>query len=172
MHRVAIILALVTLMAGCGFHLRGSRPLPPALQAIRVRIDQPYRVGSPPLVDALQDRLRDRGALAEGGDAAVLRILDLRLQKRVLSVSPVDGRAVEYELTTAADFNLRKNGKELVPRQTLSVQKAYSFDNTERLASEGEEDDLLASMQADLADLILLRIETALRAGASGQGGG
>lgn len=164
MRQLIFLAALTVLLAGCGFYLKGQGPAYTALKAVSVTYEQPYRVGDPPLVMALQNRLRARGALAQSNPASRIHITNMRNQQRVLSVSPIDGRAAVFELIAAATFDLNANGKPVIKNQTLSVHRDYSFDNSERLAAQAEQKDLLADMQSELADLMLLRAETALAA--------
>ena len=151
-----------SLLSGCGFYLKGQRPTAESLQSVSVSYEQPYRVGDPPLVMALQNRLRAQDKLVTSNAQTRIHLSDIRNNAKVLSVSPIDGRVSEIELVSAAEFNINAEGEALLKNESLSVRRAYSFDNTERLASEAEQDDLLAIMQSELADLILLRAETAL----------
>lgn len=164
MRQIILLLSLTALLAGCGFYLKGQRSAPEALKSVRVTYEQPYRVGDPPLVMALQNKLRARGTLAQSYAASHIHIGNIGNEQRVLSVSPIDGRAAEFELTTTATFTFSTQGKPLIKNQTLSVRRDYSFDNSERLAAESEQKDLFANMQSELADLILLRAEAALAA--------
>lgn len=153
--------ALVLAGAACGFRLQGTTPLPAGVDAVRVVHEQPYEVAAPPLVLILEQRLRARGALGDAGAGAVLRITRLDTQRRVLAVSPQDARGAVYELETTAVFDFRVGGETRLAHESLTVRREYSVDNTARLASEAERTDLERAMQAELADLILLRLEAA-----------
>ena len=159
--RVLAIGLLTALVGACGFHLQGHGPQAESLGAVQVTYDQPYRVGAPPLVMALENRLRAQGRLAATGAKADTRIhIDsLDTHRRLLSVSGVDGRAAEFELISEVRFDLRTPAGR-AEDQALTVRRAYSFNNTERLAAEAERDDLIAAMQRELANLILLRANT------------
>ncbi len=161
MQRIVLMLLAFSLLSACGFYLKGQRPASAALQSVSISYEQPYRVGDPPLVMALQNRLRAQNKLVRSDAQTRIHLSDIRNEAKVLSVSPIDGRTSEIELVSSAIFRISADGEPLLKDQTLSVRRAYSFDNTERLASEAEQDDLLASMQTELADLILLRAETA-----------
>lgn len=162
MNRFSALLITTTFLAGCGFYLKGQGPATESLQRVSVSYEQPYRVGEPPLVMALQNRLRAQNKLVESKAITRIHLSDIRNQSRVLSVSPIDGRTSAVELTTTARFDVSERGQPLLTDQTLEVRRAYSFDNTERLAAEAEQDDLIAAMHSELADLILLRAQTAL----------
>ena len=160
----AAVPAVIALLAGCGFHWAGSRPLPPGLDAVYIDIVTPYRVSKPPLAAALDARLARRGAriLGSPGDgAAMLRITELAEVREVLSVDPF-GKAVEYKLTTRLKYELLRDGQPLVPGDGLQVSRDYSFNAQQVLAKEAEEARLQSFMQDELAELLLLRLEVLL----------
>lgn len=159
--RLLAALAVLVSLSGCGFHLQGASPLPSGVERMQVRYSDDYRVGDPPLVETLAQRLRERGVLGESDAAARLDIAEIDNHQRIVSVSPRDGRVAEYELTTRVRFDYSVNGATQLSGETLSVTRNYSFDDTERLAAEAEQRDLLTSMHRELADLILLRIADA-----------
>lgn len=155
-----VILAMLAL-AGCGFHLQGASPLPAGIDSMYVDYNDDYRVGAPPLVETLQQRLREQGLLGEVDAPARLDIQRIDNRQRIVSVSPIDGRVAEYELTTRAVFDYSVNGATQLSNETLSVTRNYSFDDTERLAAEAEQRELLTSMHEELANLIFIRIARA-----------
>jgi LPS-assembly lipoprotein len=98
-------------------------------------------------------------------DAGVtLRLSDLQEARQVLSIG-TDGRAIEYRLLTRVTFELIKNGGEtLLAPETQTVSRDYSFSATQILPKEAEEARLRNYIQDELADLVLLRVESALLA--------
>jgi len=157
-----VLFTLVVLaLSGCGFHLQGASPLPQGIDAMYVDYNDDYRVGSPPLVERLQQRLREQGLLGEVDAPAQLDIQRIDNQQRIVSVSPIDGRVAEYELTTRVVFDYSVNGATQLSNETLSVTRNYSFDDTERLAAEAEQRELLTSMHEELANLMFVRIARA-----------
>lgn len=162
MQRLLLIFILTGLLSACGFYLKGQRPASASLQTVSVSYEQPYRVGDPLLAMALKSRLRAQDALVSSNAHTRIHISDVSDEANVLSVSPIDGRTSEIELISSVVFRVSVDSKPLLKDQSLSVQRSFSFDNTERLAAESEQADLLASMNAELADLILIRAETAL----------
>src|SRR5581483_463177 len=109
MIRSIATLVACALLAACGFHLAGDRPLPPALADLYIDFDSPYTVTEPPLQAALQARIESRGGQVKSKmDQAknVLRLTDLSETREVLSVGP-DGKAVEYRLVTRVTYELR-----------------------------------------------------------------
>lgn len=161
---VAIAL-LPGLLAGCGFHLAGDRPLPKPLQSVYVELIDAYHVTAPPLQTALQQRItRSGGVVKSKADDAesVLRISDLSEGREVLSIGP-DGRAIEYRLLTRVTYSLRsRSGAMLIEPESQTVSRDYSFSAQQILPKEGEEARLRGYIQDSLAELVLLRIESAL----------
>jgi LPS-assembly lipoprotein len=162
--RLACLLLAVA-PAGCGFHLAGDRPMPPALGSIYVEVIDSYRVGTPPLEAALQSRIAARGGVVKLDSAqaqTVLRLSDLSETREAVALGP-DGTAIEYRLVTRVTFELHdKQGHELVAPSAQGISRDYSFSVSEVLAKEAEEERLRSFMQTDLADLILLRIDAEL----------
>jgi LPS-assembly lipoprotein len=162
--RTLAVLALSAWLAGCGFYLKGSRPLPEGLGDVNVEFDNRFGVEKPPLVKALERRLAAR---PDTGDdqpfASRLIIRSVKTEQGVLSVSPVDGTAAEYELMSTAHFDFRHKGGVVLSDSQVGARRMYSLDNTERLAAEAEREILVEAMQEEMADLILLKIENELR---------
>ena len=156
----------MTLLAGCGFHFAGSRPLPPALASVYIDVVTPYSVSKPPIEQALRSRLLRRGATLTSSlvqARTVVRISELTESREVLSVDPF-GKAVEFKLTTRLRYEVSSTGREPPASDTLAVSRDYSFNAQQVLAKEAEEQRLQAFMQDELAELLLLRLEALLAA--------
>lgn len=164
-----VLAALVLALAACGFRLAGSRPLPPALQSVYIDVVAPYRVSEPPVETYLRNLLLRRGGRVEGkvGEGTtIIRLSDLRETRTVLSLGP-DGKALEYQLNTSVSYQVMQGPKMLLPADVLSASRDYSFNAQQVLAKEAEEARLRDFIQAELAELLLLRLETTLAAPAS-----
>lgn len=164
--RIALAgLLLATLLSGCGFQFAGSRPLPAVLDRVYVDVEVPYRVSEPPLETALRARLSQRGATvatrAEQAETQ-LRLWDLVERRETLSLGP-DGKALEYRLVISVRYEVRRAGKLLLPADTLSASRDYSFQPNRILAKEAEEAQLREFLQGEMAELLLLRLEVGLR---------
>lgn len=160
---IGLLVLASALLGGCGFHLQGASPLPDGIDTMYVSYSDDYRVGDPPLVDTLRQRLRERHILGDISAPARLAIEDIDNRQRIVSVSPIDGRVAEYELTSVVSFDYDVNGANQLENETLKVRRSYSFDDTERLSAEQEQSELLTSMHEELANMILLRVATANR---------
>lgn len=162
--RRLVAFAGMLLLSGCGFHMAGSRELPEALRTVYIDASVPYSVDEPPVEAALRARLRRRGAEVVGSAAragTVIRLTDLEERREVLSIG-LDGRALEFRLVTAVTCAVYAGDTLLAAPFRQSVSREYSFRTEELLAKEAEEQRLRRFIQDELADLLLLRLETAL----------
>ena len=155
-------LGLVLLLAACGFQLRGTVVLPPALEATRLEGDR-----FSPLVGELGRVLENAGARlvadGEGGATAVLRVLAETSSQRVLSVGAA-GRVAEYELYHRVEYRLEDaSGEVLVPTQALAARRSYQFDENDVLGKADEEQGLREEMQRDLALRIVQQLSILVR---------
>lgn len=156
--------AALLLVTACGFHLAGRESLIEPLRVVRIDVIAPYRVSEPPVEIALRAQLQRRGAdVVERADPNVtlIRLTDLEEDREVLSVG-VDGKALEYLLTTSVSYQVSRAGEVLLQADEIVVTRDYSFDAEEVLAKEAEEQRLREFMQNELAQLLLFRIETRL----------
>lgn len=153
---------LLLSMAGCGFYLKGDKPLPPELSEVYLQVPG-HTVIQSRLEETLRTLLTRRGARVVNNNSARGRLSVARIEEktRVLSVGPT-GKGIEYEIETTVEFDYTFNGKLRVPRDTLSVLREYSFNSARALAKEAEREQLQKEMQEELAGLILLRIDAQL----------
>lgn len=153
---------LLTLLAACGFHAAGSRPLPEPLRHVRIDVVAPYRVSEPPVETELRALLVRRGAeIVEKkarDDVTVIRLSNLREARDVLSVG-ADGKALEYELVLRADYDVRTGTRVWMAPDQIEVRRDYSFNAGQVLAKEQEADRLRDFLEQEMAELLLLRIE-------------
>lgn len=171
--RIAIASLLMVLLAGCGFHLAGSRPLPQPLQSTYIEVVVPYRVSEPPLEVSLRTLLQRRGGHVKSSAASaatVIRLSNLKESRLVLSIG-TDGKVLEFQLVTTVTYQVNSGGKVLMPPDTLSLSRSYSFNAEQVLAKDAEEARLREYIQRELAELLLLRMEAVLSHGTDLQGG-
>jgi len=166
LHMAAVLLlaGLAVLSAGCGFHLRGSAALPPAMAVTYIKSDQPFST----LVDdfAAALKIHDVRVTQERSEAtAVLNILENKVKTGVLSVNTA-GKVVEYEIIQTIRISVVTAGNEtLVPEQTVSMNRDYIFSSTDVLGSRREDKVVRANLQSNVVNLAMLRITAAARQG-------
>ncbi len=149
-----MLAGLLALLSACGFQLREAIDLPDHLQAIKV--EGGGAVGHH-IRKAIQDT--DARLVTDVREAtAILRILDERQTRRVLSVD-TEGRVNEYELYLGVTIQLvDKAGKVLIPRSVQSQTRNYLFDPNDVLGKDAEEQALFAEMRRELARQVLRRV--------------
>ncbi|ULQ46719.1 LPS assembly lipoprotein LptE [Flagellatimonas centrodinii] len=164
--RAAVAVALLGLISACGFRLAGERSLPLALQTVHVDLIAPYRVSEPPLETSLRALLARRGADVRdkrGEGVTEIRVSNLNTVRETLSIG-IDGKALEFALVTGADYEVRRDGRLLLATDHIDVVRDFSFNAEQVLAKEAEEERLRRYIQAEMAELILLRLEARLSA--------
>ena len=146
------------LMAACGFHLRGDVAY--TFPTIFVNSPQPQ-----PIVTELKRYLESSSGtrlVDNAKDAAVtLDIVSVVDDKGVLSLSS-GGRVREYALSKRVSFSLRdKEGRDWIPAGEIVIRRSYTFNESEVLAREAQEQKLLAEMQSDAVQQVLRRLQAA-----------
>jgi LPS-assembly lipoprotein len=157
--RIVACAALLVLagVSGCGFHLQGSAPLPEGGRNVYISAADELT----PFAVALRQALERSGArIAPSAAAAdtVLRIARDRGGRRVLSVS-ASNTPQEYEIFYSVEYSIDRAGKEVVSPQSLERKRNFSFQESQLLAKDREEDVLREAMARDLANLVLRRLE-------------
>lgn len=164
--RLMLTLLLALTLTACGFKLVGSGGLPPQLKMVYVDMALGYRVSEPPIETALRSKLVRRGSkIVAKLDRAETQIrLSNRDERRETLSIGGDGKVLEYRLVIGVRYEVLQNGKALLPAETLSVSRDYSFQLDQILQKELEEEQLRQYIENELAELVLLRITTALEA--------
>jgi len=147
---------LVLGLSACGFHLQGRTPLPEtfAYTFIDTRDEQTD------FVQDLRKALIASGARVirtQGSSGAAIEVHDDELTERVLSVS-ARNIPTEYELTYRVKFSVTSSGKPLIENEEISATRDFSFDETELLAKEREQEILREALARDLVALVMRRL--------------
>jgi LPS-assembly lipoprotein len=156
MRRLILIGLLLSVAAGCGFHLRGQEPLPAIFATPYVDAEDHYTR----LYAALDERLRAAGAKpsANAADAsAVIRLHVDDTGRDLLSVT-ADNKPGEYEVYYAAEFSVSNGATELLARKQVKVTREYGYDESAVLAKEIEEETLRKALAEEIADQIMRRL--------------
>jgi LPS-assembly lipoprotein len=156
MARAAAGLVLVTLLAGCGFHLRGQSPLPAVAAAPYVETTDRFT----PLYAALDRRLRAAGvtpAPSAATASVVIRLHADQTGRELLSVT-AGNKPGEYEVFYAAEFSVSNGTTELISRKQVRLTRDYGYEEAAVLAKQHEEASLRDALAGDIADLILRRL--------------
>ena len=158
----AALAALALLLAGCGFQLRGVAEvpfetlyLPNATSGIALDLKRNIQAGT--RVKVVDD--------AKGAEA-VMHFTEETRQKEILSLTGT-GRVREFQLRYRVGFRVSDNkGGDYVPQNTIILTRDVTFNDTEILAKEQEEQLLFRDMQNDMVQQIMRRLATAKPAAA------
>jgi LPS-assembly lipoprotein len=157
-HAAIVALVAASLMAACGFHLRGDVAY--AFPTIFVNSPVPQ-----PIVTELKRYLESSSStklVDNPKDATVtLDIVSVVDDKGVLSLSS-GGRVREYALSKRVSFRLSdKEGHDWIPAGEIVIRRSYTFNESEVLARESEETRSLKEMQTDAVQQIMRRLQAA-----------
>jgi LPS-assembly lipoprotein len=156
-----LVLLLVFLLAGCGFHLRDSDALARHAPLYLEGIDR-YNPLSRRLRSALTASGIELVASPESAKA-VLRIRDLGENQRVITVDS-RGKATEYMLIRKVMISLADpDGGELVGEQEVGVRRSWIEVGKTGLAGRREASELRIEMLDELSMSILRVLDYALR---------
>jgi len=158
--RRALVVAVAAALSGgaCGFRLRGQATY--AFSSVFVSAP-----GHPTIATELARALEMSGSAKVADTAAgaqvIVEIIRVSDDKQVLSLSP-DGRVQEYALAKIVTFQVRGNdGREWAPSDEITTRRTYTYDDSERLAREMQEQRLLRDMQSDAVQQIVRRLQSA-----------
>ena len=156
--RALVAVSCVALGSSCGFHLRGQATY--AFSSIYVNVS-----GAPVFESELKRTLQGAGSAKLAPNAAsaqvILDIPPIGDEKDVLSLSPA-GSVQEYALTMRVNFRLHDvDGADWLPPGEVVVRRSYTFNATEVLARDAEEQRLLREMQSDAIAQLIRRLQAA-----------
>jgi LPS-assembly lipoprotein len=157
--RVTLLVASAALLlAACGFQLRGAATF--AFESVYVN-----SAGSPSFNNEMKRALTGAGsAMVSDSAAAAQVVLDIPViqdDKEVLSLSSA-GAVREFQLIKRVSFRLHdKEGADWMPAGEIVIRRSYTFNETQALARDLEEQRLQRDMQTDAIQQIVRRLQAA-----------
>jgi LPS-assembly lipoprotein len=155
--------AVVSLLLGaCGFHLRGSEPLPAEMSVSYIHGTSEFDS----LYDDFRTALESRGVRVtqdRGEATAVLNILENNTDKNVLTVD-LSGKVLEFRISQNIKFEVAAaDGQPLVDQQSVTANRSFKFNRNDVLGKERESELIRKELQRDVVSLAMLRITAAAR---------
>ena len=157
----ALLVTCSLLLVSCGFQLRGvsSITLPPELATLRVTMSGGRY---PPLLVEMRNALLTLGGVHLTDDVAagvpVLQLYGESTENQVLAIDS-SGRISAYLINYRVTFSLTgADGKLLLPQQPVKLQREYTFDRLNVIATEKQSEFLQNEMRRDAAQQILRRL--------------
>jgi LPS-assembly lipoprotein len=155
--RPLVSLLLASLLAGCGFHLEGGGPLPHSIALVRIETND---TESDFYFDLRKALLAAGTRIDEDGHdvtATVIHVLNDSVAQRILTVSALNV-PTEYELSYSLKFSVTSNGRELIPEESHTLVRDYSFSESQLLAKEREKRILSTALAHDLVTVVMRRL--------------
>jgi len=148
---------LTVVLAGCGFHLRGSAPvpfntlyIPDAKTGIALDLKRNIEAGT-------NAKVIDDPKKAD----AILELSGESREKIILSLTGT-GRVREFRLRYRMGYRVHDGkGGEYVPPSVVQLQRDVTYDDSAILAKEAEEQLLFRDMQSDMVQQVLRRLASA-----------
>jgi LPS-assembly lipoprotein len=151
---------LLLVLAACGFQLRGTADvpfesvyLPSPTSGVQLDLKRQIQAGTrAKVVDNPKDA------------QAIMQFTQERRDKEILSLTAA-GRVREFRLRYIVGFRvIDGKGGEFVPLQTINLFRDVSFNDSDVLAKESEEQMLFRDMQADMVSQIMRRLAASQQA--------
>jgi LPS-assembly lipoprotein len=158
MLQLALLLLSAISLAACGFHLRENVKLPASIQKIHIvtGVGDFQRMLARALVVAGVD-VKDEG----GPGIAELRVPVANFSTDTLTAGGY-ARITEYAVRYNVRFSVIDGaGNVVLPLQTISMQREYSYDATNTIGNASEVNEIQQSLNQDMVQAILFRLQAA-----------
>ncbi|GGC57852.1 LPS-assembly lipoprotein LptE [Marinobacter halophilus] len=156
--RIPVVAALaMTTLTGCGFQLRGTSPVPAALQPLAV--DCPDAIPGR-FCQSVREQLSLGGVeLREPAQADyVLRLRNYQQDRRASAIT-AQAAAAEYILRHTVSMELFTADQiPLIAATELTTSETYRYDETNVLAKQREEEELRQQLGDRLAQQVIFRL--------------
>ena len=149
-----LLVMLTTLLAACGFQLRGTGVDDFALRELDLRARNAYGE----TVKDVRQALTGSGVRVHAGAPYTLVLTRESEQQRTASYTS-SARSAEYELTSTLDYEFRGPQNLLLLEDSIEVQKVYVHDSNNLIGSSQEGDQLRQEMRRELLQQLALRIQ-------------
>ena len=155
--RVISALALISLLAACGFQPAGKVKLDSRFANTHIYTASNAAI----MVDLLQRQFQEnKFPLVDQAQASVvIDVLYEKASKRILSVDS-NGKARMYELELVVGIAVKDaEGEKLLPNQNIKLSREFLFDINSVLGKSNEEQAIYNEMRKDTARLIMHRLQ-------------
>jgi LPS-assembly lipoprotein len=149
------VFVLLSLLTACGYQLRGTADLP----FERVHVE----TGGFSLFAAELRRALESGRDVEVTDTpqqaqVVLKIIDEQRERNILSISST-GSVSEFALRYSVRYRIMDNQlQDLVAPSAINLRRDLTYDDTQTLGKESEQELLYRDMQTDAVQQMLRRL--------------
>ena len=145
-------------LAACGFHLQGAFTAPTGMERTYIATSDRYSL----FLREFEARLRAAGVELSDSAADATATFTISFDdtsQRVLSVS-ARNVPTEYEVYYTLTYSLDAGATNLLPQQTLTLTRDYTYDPTLVLGKAREEELLRDAIVQDLVRIVMKQIST------------
>jgi len=151
-------MVLLSLLAGCGFHLQNAFTVPIEMERTYIATENRHSL----FYRELRRQLQAAGmqlADVPGDATATLTISVDETNQRVLSVS-TRNVPTEYEVYYSIEYGVDSGDTNLLMRQFITLTRDYTYDETLVLGKAHEEQLLREAIVKDLVRIVLKQLGT------------
>ena len=160
--RNTAVLACLLMLSACGFQLRGEANLSAELKRVHVQIADQFS----PLKRDLEGALARSGANVEqksGDGIAEVNLTNVSLAPVVRSVGAT-AFVNEFSMIYHVELSISgADGKSLLPLQTVEHSREFTFDQSQAIGTNVEQDEIKKEMERDMVAAILRKVDAAGR---------
>lgn len=158
--RKIVVLASALMLSACGFQLRGEASLSAELQRVHVQIADQFS----PLKRDLEAALARSGAKVEEKSAdgiAEISLTNVSLAPVVRSVG-ASAFVNEFSMIYHVELSISgTDGKSLLPLQTIEHSREFTFDQSQAIGTNVEQDEIKKEMERDMVATLMRKVEAA-----------
>ena len=146
----------LSMLIGCGWHLRGVTPLPDGYRVLYIQ------GGGNDIRQALRQQLEFNGAIitASAADAPVQLIIEeYDVEKRTLSVN-TSGQVAEYELNALLSASVVRQLDDEKQSFEVNARRTLSNDVNNVVATQQEETQTREDLKTDLITRLIRRLQS------------
>ncbi|HTI96748.1 MAG TPA: LPS assembly lipoprotein LptE [Rudaea sp.] len=157
MLRIAALAAVVLMLCACGFQLRGEAKLPADLQRVHVAVSDAFS----PLKRDVEAALTRSGATIESASGEHIAEITLSAVSLAPVVRSVGANATvnEFSMVYHVELGIQgSDGKALLTSQVIEHSRDYTFDQTQAIGNNAEQDEIKKGMERDMVQAIMFKI--------------
>lgn len=165
MNRMLKLFALlpVLVLAGCGFHLRGSAALPPGMQRVHLTVG-----GAGDFQRKLARALLASNVTLEDKSGPGIAELHVPAQNFTVQSLTINGAAqvTEFAVRFHVVFTATNpEGKVIVPDQAIDLQREFSYDASQPVGTQSQMEQIQGSLIDDAIQALLFRLQAVAKNG-------
>ena len=153
-----LLILAVVITASCGFQLQGAFTPPAGMERTYIATSDRYSL----FLREFEAQLRAAGVEFADSAATATAIFTLSFDETAQRVLSVSARNVptEYEVFYTIAYSLEAGTDNLLPQQTLTLTRDYTYDSTLVLGKASEEELLRDAIAKDLVRIVMKQIST------------